>query len=93
MAGIGKMNYKQFMFYNVIGAFIWGFGVTLVGFWAGKVVGRYFSIDKYLLPVILLATFFTFGISFWHILKNPIQRQLLKKKIKKYSRDFFVFFK
>ena len=89
MAGIGKMNYKQFMFYNVIGAFIWGFGVTLVGFWAGKVVGRYFSIDKYLLSVILLATFFTFGISFWHILKNPIQRQLLKKKIKKYSRDFF----
>lgn len=89
MAGIGKMNYRQFMFYNVVGAFIWGFGITLVGFWAGTVVGRYFSIDKYLLPVILLATFLTFGISFWHILKSQTQRQLLINKVKNYGTNFF----
>jgi membrane-associated protein len=89
IAGMGKMDYRKFMFYNVLGALIWGIGITLVGFWAGKVVGKFFSIDKYLLPIILLATFLTFGVSFWHIIKNPTQRQLLKKKFKNYIKNFF----
>ncbi len=89
IAGMGKMDYKKFMFYNVIGALVWGLSVTLVGFWAGKVIGKFFSIDKYLLPVILLATLLTFGVSFWHIIKNPTQRQLLKIKFKNYFINFF----
>lgn len=34
-AGIGKMHYAHFIRYNVIGAFLWGVGVTLLGFWLG----------------------------------------------------------
>lgn len=89
IAGIGKMDYKKFMFYNILGALIWGISVTMIGYWAGRVIGEYFDIDKYLLPIILLATVLTFGVSFAHVLKNPTQRQLLKKKFKNYFTNFF----
>lgn len=34
-AGIGKMPYRHFISYNAIGAFAWGVGVTLLGYWLG----------------------------------------------------------
>lgn len=89
IAGIGKMDYKAFMFFNVIGAVIWGTAITLIGFWAGNVVGSYFNIDKYLLPIIALAILATFGISFAHILRTKENRDLLIHKTKIYIRDFF----
>ena len=36
-AGIGKMHYAHFIRYNVIGAFLWGVGVTLLGYFLGNV--------------------------------------------------------
>ena len=35
-AGIGKMSYGHFLRYNAIGAFLWGVGVTLLGYWLGR---------------------------------------------------------
>jgi len=67
VAGVGKMDRKKFMFYNVIGATIWGVGVTLLGYALGS---RIPNIDKYLLPVVGLATLFTFGPPLIHILKD-----------------------
>ena len=34
-AGVGKMPYGHFIKFNVIGALVWGVGVTLLGFWLG----------------------------------------------------------
>lgn len=89
MAGIGKMNYKTFLFYNIVGAFIWTVTVTMIGYLAGRLIGQYFDIDKYLLPVILLATFLTFGASFLHILKNEQQRKIIINKYKLFFKNFF----
>lgn len=89
IAGIGKMNYRQFMIYNITGAIVWGSAITLVGFWAGKIIGQYFNIDKYLLPIVLLAMLVTFGVSFTHVLKTPEQRKLFFKKFKAYFINFF----
>ena len=89
IAGVGKMNYKAFTIYSIIGALIWGLSLTLIGYWAGKVVGQYFNIDKYLLPAILVAMFLTFGISFAHILKSPTQRKVLINSLKSYFTNFF----
>lgn len=36
-AGIGHMPYRHFVSYNVIGALLWGVGVTLLGYWLGQV--------------------------------------------------------
>ena len=49
VAGVSSMRYRTFVFYNVIGAFLWAVGVTLLGYWLGNTVP---NIDKYLLPII-----------------------------------------
>ncbi|MET0806242.1 MAG: DedA family protein [Lacisediminihabitans sp.] len=57
-AGVGKMNYRKYSLYNAIGAFIWGVGVTVVGFLLGNIrpvadfVIKY--IDIVLIAVVLL---------------------------------------
>ena len=89
IAGIGKMNYKRFFIYTVIGAIIWGISVTMIGFWAGKIIGEYFDIDKYLLPIIILAVIGTFGASAWHVLKDKKSRDLVLSKTKNYLKNFF----
>ncbi len=37
VAGIGQMKYSTFLFYNVIGAFIWVLSLTLVGYFFGQI--------------------------------------------------------
>lgn len=36
VAGIGSMNYKTFIRYNIIGGFVWVFGLTLLGYFFGN---------------------------------------------------------
>lgn len=89
IAGIAKMDYKRFVAYTVAGAAIWSVSVTLIGYWAGIVIGEYFDIDKYLLPVILLAVLGTFGVSFMHVLRDKKARDAVFAKIKTYFIHFF----
>ncbi|HEY0260034.1 MAG TPA: DedA family protein [Lacisediminihabitans sp.] len=57
-AGVGKMNYRKYSLYNAIGAFLWGAGVTLIGFVLGNIrpvadfVVEY--VDLILVAVVLL---------------------------------------
>lgn len=61
VAGVANMNYRVFISYNIIGGFIWAFGLTIGGYFLGTVIP---SADKYLLPIIILivATSFIPGI-------------------------------
>jgi membrane-associated protein len=52
VAGMGSMQYRTFMAYNLIGGFVWTVGMTLLGYFLGKVIPAE-QIDKYLLPIIL----------------------------------------
>lgn len=36
-AGVGKMSYRHFVSYNVVGALLWGIGITLLGYALGNV--------------------------------------------------------
>ena len=44
------MSRRTFLSFNVIGAFVWVFGVTLAGYALADAIGD--SIDKYLYPLI-----------------------------------------
>ena len=48
LAGVSDMPYRTFATFNVVGGFLWGVGVTLLGYALGEAI----DIDKYLLPVI-----------------------------------------
>lgn len=49
VAGIGMMNYKTFLTYNIIGGFLWAVLLPLSGFYLGKTIP---DVDQYLLPII-----------------------------------------
>jgi len=51
LAGVGKMNYKKFLAYNVIGTFLWAVGLALLGFFLGATKP---GIDKYITPIVIL---------------------------------------
>ncbi len=54
VAGIGSMHYRTFLKYNIIGGFIWTFGLILLGYGLGYFLGKVIDVDKFLLPIIVL---------------------------------------
>ena len=51
MAGVGNMKYKTFLAWNILGAFFWTMGITLLGYFLGNSIK---NIDQYILPIVLL---------------------------------------
>jgi len=37
VAGVGKMKYRTFFTFNIVGGFVWGVGVTTLGHFLGRV--------------------------------------------------------
>ena len=69
IAGMGSMKYKTFMVYNLIGGFAWTVGMTLLGYFLGKVIPAE-QIDKYLLPIIGLIIVISIIPSIIHIIQE-----------------------
>jgi membrane-associated protein len=57
VAGIGEMQYRRFVTFNVVGGVLWACGVTLAGYTLGASIP---NIDHYLLPIILLISAVSF---------------------------------
>ena len=74
VAGIGNMDRKKFVLYNIVGAAIWTVSVVLLGYWLGSKIP---NIDHYLLPAVGIATLFTFGPTLWHLLRDKRLRAFL----------------
>jgi len=54
-AGVGQMSYKHFVSFNVIGAFIWGVGVTLLGYFLGQISFIHEHIELILVLIVLIS--------------------------------------
>lgn len=54
VAGVGKMPYRTFVTFNVLGGLLWAVGVTTLGYVLGTTIP---SIDRYLLPAIAVIIF------------------------------------
>lgn len=79
VAGAGSMQRKRFFAFNVIGALIWGIGVTTAGYFLGSKIP---NIDAIILPVVLSVMVLTFTPTAYHILKEPEAREIIVRKIK-----------
>lgn len=67
VAGVGSMRYRTFITYNLIGGFLWGVGVTLLGYFLGNVIP---DVDNYLLPIIGLIIILSILPPIYHVWKE-----------------------
>lgn len=81
VAGVGTMNYKIFIIFNIIGGLLWAVGITLAGFFFGSLIP---DVDKYLLPVVILIVVISVAPTGIHILKDPDHRKEIKKITRKH---------
>ncbi|MBI2096778.1 MAG: DedA family protein [Candidatus Sungbacteria bacterium] len=80
IAGVGRMHYPAFLFYNVIGGVLWAIGVPLVGYYLGRAVP---NADRYLLPIVALIIFLSVLPGITHFLKYPENRRKISQFLRK----------
>lgn len=83
LAGVGRMKYKLFFFYNIIGGFLWSVGLSWAGYFFGNTVP---NVDKYLLPVIALIIFISVLPVFIGILRHAENRERIINAVKKFLK-------
>ena len=70
VAGIGKMDYKKFIYYNATGGFAWVFGFTLLGYFFGNIPGIKENFSFVIVAIIILSVI-------------PILIELVKTRLRK----------
>lgn len=82
VAGVGKMEYKQFLFFNVFGGALWVFSMVLAGYFLPSVLnpalepvfGRGFQVEHHIEKVVLLVVFLSILPIVFGWLKSKLQR-------------------
>ena len=64
IAGIGKMNYYKFFSANLVGAVVWGMGLSLAGYYAASI--PLVKDATYILAVLVIAASLVAGIRSWY---------------------------
>lgn len=54
-AGVGRMPYRHFVSYNVIGAFLWGVGITVLGYFLGQISFVHDNIELILVIIVFVS--------------------------------------
>ena len=55
IAGVGEMEYKTFVRYNIVGGISWGAGIPLLGFFLGKIDLVKNNIEAAILAIVLVS--------------------------------------
>lgn len=55
VAGAGRMKYRTFLTYNIIGGILWGTGVTVAGYWLGQIDFINKNVEPILVLIVLLS--------------------------------------
>lgn len=55
VAGVGKMNYRTFITYNLVGGFVWAVGVTSLGHFLGNIEFIRDNIEYTIIVVVLIS--------------------------------------
>ena len=74
IAGIGKMNYYKFFSANLVGAVVWGMGLSLAGYYAASI--PLVKDATYIIAVLVVAASLVAGIRSWF--KNNDSKEAAK---------------
>jgi membrane-associated protein len=55
VAGVGRMNYRTFVTFNIVGGILWGVGVTTLGYFLGEVSWIESNIEIALIVIVLIS--------------------------------------
>jgi membrane-associated protein len=55
VAGAGRMKYRTFFTYNIIGGIAWGTGVTLAGYWLGQIEFIKTNVEAILILIVFVS--------------------------------------
>jgi len=91
VAGVGKMDFRKFISFNIIGAIFWTGGVTYAGYYLGswfESVGL--EIDQILLPMIVGIVLLSIAPIAHRVLKDKKNRDAIKKS---FVAKFKILFK
>ena len=69
-AGVGHMNYKKYSLYNLIGALIWGGGLTFAGFLLGYIPPVADFVTHYIDVILLGAVFIAIVPTVYHYIQS-----------------------
>lgn len=77
VAGVGKMNYKQFVLFDAIGDIAWTAIVTLIGYWFGS---KIHNLDHYILLAVISVMVITLAPTIYHLIKAVYKAKFKKTK-------------
>lgn len=86
VAGISKMSYRQFLPYNIIGAFTWTYLFTYLGYFAGARLEEW-GINVELAAIIIIIL--SISPMLYHTFKEPHRRKALWQGTKREIRILF----
>lgn len=69
-AGVGHMNYKKYTLYNLIGAVIWGAGLTYFGYLLGYIPPVAEFVQEYIDVILIGAVVITLIPTVWHYIQS-----------------------
>ncbi|MFO7691083.1 MAG: VTT domain-containing protein [Cryobacterium sp.] len=72
-AGVGHMDYRKYTFYNLVGALIWGAGLTCVGYLLGYIPPVADFVQNYIDVILIGAVVFTLIPTLWHYLQSTLK--------------------
>lgn len=86
IAGAGNMDRRRFTIYNILGAALWGGGLTFFGYWLGNTVS---NVDHYIVIAIIVSLIVLYSYGLWQLLRTPKRRHNLKHGLKQDWNYFF----
>ena len=69
-AGVGHMPWRRYTLYNLIGATLWGFGLTMFGYLIGFIPPVAHFVESYIDLILLAAVGGTALVTLWHYLSE-----------------------
>ena len=82
VAGVGSMQYKRFMAYNLVGGLLWTAGITYIGYFGGAFLeANGINVEALVVPVIVLAVLISAFSPVVHILRDPKSRKMVLRRL------------
>lgn len=82
VAGIAGMDFRRFLFYNILGAFLWAICLTLAGYYIGSYIP-----DEYFEAIIILVIIVSLVPAFYHGVNTKEKREKLYYLIRNVAKQ------